>query len=87
VIRRAELEAGALHAAAELVKGALGGQALEPEELRRAAERVVRAVQVGKRVRSGPKGGRPKVEGTRPWEALEISRRTWERRRKAAEGK
>lgn len=27
--------------------------------------------------------GRPKVEGVRPWEAAGMSRRTWERRRKA----
>jgi hypothetical protein len=30
------------------------------------------------------KPGRPKIEGVRPWQKLGISRRTWERRRKAA---
>ena len=30
--------------------------------------------------------GRPKVEGLRPWEFEGVSRRTWERRRKAGGG-
>lgn len=38
-------------------------------------------VSTGKK--SGPKRGRPKKEGVRPWEAAGVSRRTWERRRKA----
>jgi hypothetical protein len=32
--------------------------------------------------RSGPKGGRPKVEGMRPWEAAGVSKATWFRRKK-----
>jgi hypothetical protein len=77
VVRRAELEAGAAHAAEQLVKGALPD--LPPEGVQKVAERVVRAVRVGQEPK---KGGRPRtIEGC-PWEAEGISRRTWERRRK-----
>ena len=79
VVRRAELEAGAAHAAEQLVKGALPD--LPPGEVQKVAERVVRAVQVGRKL-----GGRPRTIEGRPWEAEGISRRTWERRRKGGGG-
>jgi hypothetical protein len=34
--------------------------------------------------RSGPQGGRPKVEGVRPWEAAGVSKATWFRRKREA---
>jgi hypothetical protein len=36
--------------------------------------------------RSGPRGGRPKVEGVRPWDAAGVSKATWFRRKKEAGG-
>lgn len=35
---------------------------------------------------SGPRGGRPRVVEGEPWKAEGVSRRTWERRRKAGGG-
>lgn len=75
---RDALWARAVGEAEELVRGAVG--ALGPGEVRRTAERVVRAVRVGRKV------GRPKFEGVRPWEAEGISRAAWFRRKKEGGG-
>ena len=71
-------EVGGIEAGArEFVDSVLpdAAPAVKAEVAGKVARKMARA--------TGTKLGRPKVEGVRPWAAAGVSRRTWERRRKA----